>query len=99
MLKNLIPYMVKYYVRTFKYVPIVLIFMVVLGTIYWQKNVPIWNTYSFTINVIFIFSAWISIGFFDVEDNIQQQLVFLRFKKKTLYHLSKIFTIWVISFV
>ena len=89
--------MIRYYIRTFKYVPILLIFTAVIGITYTQKRILLWNTYSFTINIIFFFAAWISIGFFDSEDTIQQQLSFLRSNSKISYYLSKIISIWIIS--
>lgn len=96
MIKSYVSYMLKCYLRSFKYVAVLLFFIVVVCAIYWQKRVPMWNTYSLTVNIIFIFSSWISIGFLDSEDNVLQQLLFLRSTNKNFYYLSKIVSIWIV---
>lgn len=93
----LIPYMLKYYIRSFRYVPSLLFFIISLGLIYSYGGISVGNNYTFTLAVIFFFSAWVTIGFIDVEDRIQQQLTILHVKNPIPYYVSKFISVWIIT--
>lgn|GEM_PF-1325829 len=97
MMIALIPYMIKYYIQSFRYVPSLLFFIISLGLIYSYGGISVGNNYTFTLAVIFFFSAWITIGFIDVEDTIQQQLTILHVKKPIRYYMSKFISMWIMT--
>jgi len=98
-MRFLIAYMLKYYVRTFKYVPILLVFPISLALVYSYKPLSVGYNYAFTSDILFLFSAWITLGFMDLEDTVQQQLTILHINNDNYYYLAQIAAVFSVTFI
>lgn len=99
MIVSLVKYILKYYLKTFKYVAPIIFFIIFLFMNYSQAPIIIWHNYSFTALFIFIFSVWVTLGFMDFEEIIQQQLIVLHVQKEYIYYISKILAVWIFIMV
>lgn len=89
-MQYIIIYSLKYYSKKFRYVAPLILFVIFLRINYSQNRISIWNNYDFTILITFIFSVWISYGFFEFEDKTQEHLSVLHSKSILKFHMSKI---------
>lgn len=89
-MKDIVNYILKYYIKKYRYVAPIILFVIFLRINYSQYPMGVWNNYSFTCLVVFIFSIWISYGFFEFEDKTQQYLAILHSKSEIRFYMSKI---------
>lgn len=90
MIKSLFIHNFHRYVKSYKYTSPLLFFIIGIVVTYSQKNNPIMSSYSITSLLIFIISAWITMGFMEIEDITQQQLLIIYSKNQEVYYISKI---------
>jgi hypothetical protein len=57
------------------------------------------DSYAISSLIIYILSAWITLGFIDMEDNTQQQLTVLHSRNQTVYYLCKIAFLWIFMMI
>ncbi|MDP4093226.1 MAG: hypothetical protein Q8920_07680 [Bacillota bacterium] len=97
MIKSLFLYMFRDYLRSYKYIVPILLFIVFLLGIYVDQPVDVLGSYIITSIFVYFISAWLALGFLDTEDNVQQQLTILHSGNQSIYYLCKIVFVWVIT--
>jgi len=89
----LIKYNIEYYIRSAKYLPPVIVYLVFLAINYQVAPIGIWSNLHITLLGIFILSSWIGVNFANSEDKTQQTITKLHINNDYVYHLSKIISI------
>ncbi len=93
--KYLMLYFFQDYKRSYKYTAPLLIYFVIIAVMYSTKPAYVMSSYAVTCIFIYAISAWISFGFIDNEDVVQQQLTILHIKNQNIYYLCKILFLWI----
>ncbi len=76
------------YIRNFKYVPPVSLYLMMLIINYTYRPNPIMDSYSFTSLILFFMMGWITITIFHSEDPRQSQITLFHAKSIERYHIS-----------
>jgi len=90
---NLIKYNIDYYIRSAKYLPPVIAYVIFLALNYQVAPIGIWSNLHITLLAIFILSGWIGANFINSEDKTQQSITKLHIDNDYVYHLTKIVSI------
>ncbi|MBP2654337.1 MAG: hypothetical protein H6Q73_1906 [Firmicutes bacterium] len=98
-MRNLMLYMLQYYVRSYRYVSVLVVFIICTALIYSYKPISLGSNYSLTCTLMFLVSAWLAAGFIEVEAITQQQLTILYAKSENRYYMAKILLVWLLSFI
>jgi len=77
------------YARSYRYVAPLLAFAIFLVFIYGVVPNPVMPSYSLTVSLTFLISAWLGFGFVDAEDETQQLLGVLHTGNWTAYHVGR----------
>lgn len=93
--KYLMLYFFQDYKRSYKYTAPLLIYFVLIAVTYSVKPAYVMSSYAVTCIYMYAISAWISFGFIDTEDVVQQQLTILHIKNQNIYYLCKILFLWI----
>jgi hypothetical protein len=95
MIKSLMSYMLKDYVRSYKYVVPLVFYLAIMGVLYSMKPVRVMDSYFLTAIMLCVLAAWITMGFIDMEDNTQQQLTILHLGNQNAYYICKVVFLWI----
>ena len=87
-MKALLNYHFKNYLRVYKYIPPLTVFIIMLIVNYTFIPNPILDSYSFTSLVLFFLMGWVTISIMHTEDEEQKQITLLHAKNPGLYYLS-----------
>ncbi|WP_188615650.1 ABC transporter permease [Lysinibacillus alkalisoli] len=87
-MKGLIHYFFANYFRTYKYVPPVSIFIIILVINYSYTPNPIMSSYSFTSLMLFFIMGWVVITIFHMEDKNQKEITIMHAKSIREYYLA-----------
>lgn len=87
-MKGLIHYFFATYFRTYKYVPPVSIFIMMLIINYTYTPNPIMNSYSFTSLMLFFIMGWVTITISHAEDKDQKQITIMHAKNIREYFIA-----------
>lgn len=83
------------YIRSFKIIPPLTIFLAWIIILYFYEGVPILNSYAVTSVAIYLIMTWVSISIFSVEEESEKHILFVQSRSKYRYLWGK----WVISFI
>ncbi|MCL2356415.1 MAG: hypothetical protein FWC70_04530 [Defluviitaleaceae bacterium] len=89
MLVALVKYNIDYYIKSVRYLPPCLIFVVFLALNYQTSPIGIWSNLHITSLAIFILANWLSASLVNSEDKTQQYITRLHANNDTVFHLSK----------
>jgi len=98
-LKGLLQYHAAYYIRSFKGIPPISLFILAIAVDYAYTPNPILDSYSFTSLVIFFVMGWITVTVFHAEDAGQKHITLLHAKSRITYYVSLYFICMVIGFL
>ncbi|MGD6964393.1 ABC transporter permease [Fictibacillus phosphorivorans] len=90
-MKGLMRYHLITYFRTYKYVPPLSVFIMMLVINYTYVPNPILDSYSYTSIMLFFIIWWFTITIFHAEDEGQKQITIMHAKNKKVYYISLIF--------
>lgn len=90
MLKELVKYRFKQYLKTSKVAMPLLVLVAVQYVLY--SMIPVGVVESFVLSCIYIFliMVWVSLGASDLEDPVSEQIIILRIQSEVKYYLSQI---------
>ncbi len=97
MVKPLMSYIFRDYIRSYKYIVPVLLFGCFLLGIYAIRPNDVTYSYVISSAVIYMLAAWLTSGLIDNEDNVQQQITILHCRSHTVFYLCKIAFIWLFT--
>lgn len=92
-------YLFRYYVRSYRYVAPLIVYMTAIIFIYGVVPNPVLSSYGFTSTVLFLVSAWLCFTYIDVEDRTQQALTVLHLGGVTKYYSAKMAVMAIIGTV
>lgn len=95
MIKSLMSYMLRDYIRSYKYVVPLVFYLAIMGVLYSMKPVGVMDSYFLTVIMHYVLAAWITMGFVDMEDNTQQQLTILHSRNRNAYYICKVVFVWI----
>lgn len=98
-MKGLIHYHFVNYSRTYKYIPPVSVFIIMLLLNYATIPNPIMYSYSFTSLMLFFIMGWFTITVLHAEDGVQKQITILHTKNKRKYYLALIINCVIIGLI
>jgi hypothetical protein len=87
-MKGLMRYHLITYFRTYKYVPPLSVFIMMLVINYTYVPNPILDSYSYTSIMLFFIMGWFTITIFHAEDEGQKQITIMHAKNKKVYYIS-----------
>lgn len=87
-MKGLLPYHFIYYLRTYKYVPPLSVYILTLVVNYVYKPNPILDSYSFTSLVLFFIMGWFTVSVFHAEDEEQKRMTLLHCQRSRDYYIA-----------
>lgn len=93
--KYLMLYFFQDYKRSYKYTAPLLVYFILIAVMYSIKPSYVMSSYAVTCIFIYAISAWLSFGFIDNEDVVQQQLTILHIRNENVYYLCKVLFMWV----
>ncbi len=85
-----IRYFSRDYLLSFRYFAPLTVYLFIVVFVYGVVPNPIMPSYSFTSTALFVVSAWIGLGYIDLEHDSQQIITGLRFKSLTSYYGIKL---------
>ncbi|MCJ7841990.1 hypothetical protein MUB24_13985 [Lederbergia sp. NSJ-179] len=102
-MKGFIYYQFKSYIRSLKWIPPVIIYMIWVFIFYTYQGVPILSSYAVTSIALLLIMTWITIGIFSLEKESEKQLLFVQLSSKLRYLYGKwivclLFTILLLLF-
>ncbi|GGJ99966.1 ABC transporter permease [Lentibacillus kapialis] len=93
-MKALISYYFLDYIKSYRYVPPLTIYLVALFLNYTYKPNPVLSSTAVTALYLFLLMVWFTLSFFHTEDPTQQHLTILHAKSKVKMFLSKYMTMF-----
>ncbi|WP_027087343.1 hypothetical protein [Cohnella panacarvi] len=90
-------YLFRYYVRSYRYVAPLIVYMTVIIFIYGVVPNPVLSSYGLTSTVLFLVMAWLCFAYIDVEDRTQQTITVLHLGSTTKYYMAKMAVIALIG--
>lgn len=93
----LVRYTLQDYMRSYRYVPPVSVFIILIIIFYSNAPNPIMDSFAVTCGFLYCISAWISMSLFNAEDAIQHQITILHAKNAYKFYLSKVISAWSIT--
>lgn len=93
-MRALISYYVLDYIKSYRYVPPLSIYVITLLVNYTYRPNPVLSSMAVTAVYLFLLMAWFTLSFFHTEDPTQQQLTTLHAKNKSKMFLSKYMTMF-----
>lgn len=93
----LVRYTLQDYLRSYRYVPPVSVFAILIIVFYSVAPNPIMDSFAVTCGFLYCISAWLSLSLFNAEDAIQHQITILHVKNPYKLYLSKVISAWVIT--
>mgnify|MGYP000870724695 CR=1 FL=1 len=94
---HLIYYYFTYYLRSYRYFPPVATYLVFIIIFYTYRPNPTIDSYTVTATGLYYIIAWLSLGFFAIEDSIQHQLTLIHSKSYLQNYIAKIMTLFLIA--
>lgn len=95
------PFLIRYvlcdYIRSYRYIPQVSIYIIWIGVFYTYVPNPIMDSYAITCMFLYFLSAWLSVSLFNTEDSIQHQITILHAGGVAKVYISKIISTWIIT--
>ncbi len=85
-----LPYALRYYARSYRYVPPLLLFFVAISMFYKDPTNQVLSSLSFGNFVIFLTVVWLANGYIELEHETQQQLSILHIGSAGKYYLAKL---------
>ncbi|WP_373483266.1 hypothetical protein [Acetobacterium sp.] len=98
-MKNLLVYHFKTYLRSYKLLLPFLIYLIYLFAAYGIMPFSIVSSFSESTGVLFFIMAYVGFSYAELENPVTEQLVLLRVNNDTLYYLSRLTVLFIISFV
>lgn len=98
-MRSLVKYILHEYYRSNRYFPLLAIFILVIFISYSYKPNPIISSYSVTALSMFFISALLCVSVFSTETPVQKNVTLIHTGSVPLYYLSKLLSVWFISFV
>lgn len=95
-MKALMEYQLKHYIRSHRYFPPLLLYVVSILFIYGIVPNPVMESYSLTSAVLFLFSAWLGFSYIDSEHEIQQMISSNHARNVVKYYLAKLIVGWLL---
>jgi len=94
-----IRYFSRDYLLSFRYFAPLTVYLFAVVFVYGVVPNPIMPSFSFTVTVLFVVSAWIGFGYIDLEHESQQMITRLRFKSFASYYGLKLVPLAALSVV
>ncbi|HAM81823.1 hypothetical protein [Ornithinibacillus bavariensis] len=98
-MRNLVKYILHNYFRSNRYFPLLAIFIMMIFISYSYKPNPIVDSYSITALYLFFISALLCVSVFSTESSVQKDVTLIHTGSVPVYYLSKLLSVWLISFV
>lgn len=95
MVKALLSYMLRDYIRSYRYVICTLFYLVMMNFLYSMKPCYVVDSYAMSSVLVYISAVWLALGFIDIEDAVQQQITILHTRNQSIYYLCKIAFIYI----
>lgn len=87
-MKGLLQYQFSNYLRSYRYLPPLSLFLMFLIVNYTYKPNPIVDSYSFTSIMLFFIMGWFTVTVFHAEDVGQKQITLLHLKNRKKYYIG-----------
>ncbi|ATP40772.1 hypothetical protein CSE16_12325 [Solibacillus sp. R5-41] len=84
------------FVRSLKFIPPVVIFLVWVFILYAYKNVPILSSYAASSIAMYIIMTWITMAIFTLDEESEKHILISHLKRKVSYLFGKWLTILVV---
>ncbi|GAB4074134.1 ABC transporter permease [Barrientosiimonas marina] len=91
-MKELVSYYVSDYIKSYRYVPPLTIYLIAVVINYTYKPSPVLSSTAMTAVYLFLLMAWFTLTFFHTENPVQQHLTILHAKSKAKVFLAKYIT-------
>lgn len=85
-----IRYFSRDYLLSYRYFAPLTVYLFIVVFVYGVVPNPVMPSYSFTSTALFVVSAWIGLGYIDLEHESQQIITGLRFRRLTSYYGLKL---------
>ena len=86
----LINYHFKNFIRSYKWIGPLIIFLLLVVILYTYSGQPILSSFASTSMLLLFISAWITVIVFDIDSTKEKQLLFTKFRSKKNYLPSKL---------
>lgn len=96
-MKHVMQYSIRDFLRSQKYFPPLLIFILLILVFYTYKPNPVIDSYAVTSLMVYVISAWICVSFLALDSPVQRQLMILHVGGKTRYYIGKLLAIAITS--
>ncbi|WP_144510735.1 hypothetical protein [Bacillus sp. FJAT-22090] len=83
------------YIRSFKIIPPLTLFVIWVIIFYAYRGLPIISSYAVTSTVIYLTITWIAMNIFSMEEETEKQMLFIQLGNKSRYLWGK----WTICFL
>lgn len=83
------------YIRSFRFIAPITIFLAWVFITYAYKNIPIMSSYATTSVALYIVMTWIGMNVFSLEDESEKHILFINLGGKQKYFLGK----WAVCFI
>lgn len=93
----LLRYLIRNYVRSYRYFPPFAVFLVWVMFLYMVGPNPVLDSFAVTASVLFFISAWINYSFYENEDAVQEMVTILHVRHAGTYLFHRIMASFLIS--
>ncbi|GAA0178442.1 hypothetical protein SH2C18_14990 [Clostridium sediminicola] len=90
MLKNLLIYHYKIYIKSNKFIIPFLVWLIWIYSIYSTTHVSVVSNFLLSMGCLFYLMVWIGLTYMEIEDSISEQLLILKARSENIYYVSKI---------
>ena len=98
-MKAFVRYQLISYIRTLKFIPPAVIFLVWVFILYAYKNVPILSSYAVSSIALYLTIAWITMSIFTMEEESEKHILFAHLKSKGRFLAGKWIALLIIMFI
>ncbi|MBB3114368.1 hypothetical protein FHS18_006489 [Paenibacillus phyllosphaerae] len=85
------------YLRSFRYFPPVLLYLVILVWVYTVVPNPVMESYAFSATLLFAITAWLGYGFIDAEHPTQLTVTMLHARSLVRTVIAKLLYLWLFT--
>ncbi|PLR97571.1 hypothetical protein [Bacillus sp. T33-2] len=94
-LSSYLNYQLKSYIRSYRFIPPVTVFLGWVFILYAYKHVPILSSYAVSSIVLYLMMTWIAMSVFSLEDDSEKHILFSHLGQKTKFLFGK----WLICLI
>ncbi len=92
-----LPYVFRYYVRSYRYIAPLILFLIAVSMFYKDPTNQVLSSLSFGNFIIFLACVWLANGYIELEDETQQQITILHMGSVQKYFRAKLLFISLVA--